>query len=79
MMPSIKNYVILPIIACAFLLPGADAALAETKSAADKKFFLQALKECRSGNPNLVRVQVNYKKRTFKCISPPRRERDSKN
>ncbi len=77
MMPSIRSYVILPIVACAFLLPGADAALAKTKSAADKQFFLQALKECRSNHPNLARVQVNYKKRTFKCISPPRRQRDN--
>jgi hypothetical protein len=76
MMPSIRNYVILPIVACASLLPGADAGLAKTKSAADEKFFLQVLKECRWRSPNLVRVQVNYEKRTFKCIEPASKKRN---
>ena len=66
MIAKVLKLVSIPILTVTLLLPLAGTSLAK-RSAADEKFFLQALTICRGRMTNFTHVRVDYKKRTFKC------------
>ena len=66
MIAKVLKLVSIPILAVTLLVPLAATSLAKP-SAADEKFFLQALTICRGQMTNFTHVRVDYKKRTFKC------------
>jgi hypothetical protein len=60
----------------AVLLPASEEVSAKQRSAADKALFDKAVRDCNGPRyPNGARIDINYKKGTYRCVEPTNNDR----